>query len=553
MRRRSWWGWGYEGEGLTDDEVAVLGAALAERFGLDGTRRAAPDVDDLEMAPPRLTAPPALASLASAHPQDRAAHAYGKSYCDVVRCLDGDIAHPPDMVMRPRRESDVVNVLDWCSSQGVAAIPYGGGSSVVGGVEPDVGEGYRGAISVDLGALDAVLEVDGVSLAARIQGGILGPDLERQLKAYGLTLRHFPQSFECSTLGGWIATRAGGHFATGPTHIDDLVEGMRVVTPTGTVETRRLPASGAGPSPDRLFLGSEGILGIVTEAWMRVRPRPRWRSGGAVRFATLFEGASAVRALAQSGLQPSNCRLLDPMEALLNGAGDGRAAVLIVGFESADHPMDASAARAAELVADHGGELDAVTWQHVTRRAPGGPGGGDGDDASDRSGDGGDVGAARAWRSAFMRAPYVRDALVTLGVLCDTFETAVTWDRFEHLHASVSNAVRAAFDEIGAPSGFLTCRFTHAYPDGVAPYYTVIAPARRGAELDQWAVVKAAASEAVLAAGGTITHHHAVGRVHRAWYDRQRPEAYARALRAAKAALDPAGVCNPGVLVDRWH
>jgi alkyldihydroxyacetonephosphate synthase len=538
VRRRCWWGWGYEGEGLSDEERHGVAAALGPRIGLDGHRLDPPALDRLALAPPRLRVPAALGSFVSDAHDDRVGHAQGKAFRDVVRALHGRIDHPPDLVARPRSEAEVAAVLEWCAASAVAVIPYGGGSSVVGGVEPDVGDGYAGAVSLDVGHLDRVLEVDRVSGAARIQAGVLGPYLEDQLRPQGVTLRHFPQSFEVSSLGGWIATRAGGHFATGPTHIDDLVESVRVVTPEGIVETRRLPASGAGPSPDRLFLGSEGILGVVTEAWVRVRPRPRFRAGGPVRFRSFAEGAEAVRALAQSGLAPSNCRLLDPLEALVNGAGDGSTALLVVGFESADHPLGAWAGRAAELVADHGGEVDVAGWKvDEAGGADGGRGGG----------------AADSWRSSFLRGPYLRDALVRVGALCETFETACTWDRFPELHRRVLDAVAAGLADAGAAAGFVTCRFTHAYPDGVAPYYTVVAPAREGSELEQWDAVKAAASEALLSAGGTITHHHAVGRDHRAWYDRQRPELFARALAGAKAELDPAGVCNPGVLVASRH
>ena len=535
MRRRCWWGWGYEGEGLTDEERQGIAELLGPRIGLDGHRLDPPAIDELALDRPRLSAPPSLAEMVSDSHEERVQHAQGKAFRDVVRALHGRIDHPPDLVARPRRESDVAAVLDWCAEAGAAVVPYGGGSSVVGGVEPDVGEGYRGAVTLDVGALDRVLEVDSVSGAARVQAGVLGPALEDQLRPQGCTLRHFPQSFEVSSLGGWIATRAGGHFATGPTHIDDLVESLRAVTPAGVVETRRLPASGAGPSPDRLFLGSEGVLGVVTEAWVRIRPRPRFRAGGPVRFPSFAQGAAAVRALAQSGLGPSNCRLLDPLEALVNGAGDGNSALLVVGFESADHSLGPWAARATELVADHGGTVD-----------DGGFKVGELSDGRDR----GSGGAADSWRASFLRGPYLRDALVRLGALCETFETACTWDRFPELHRTVLDATAAGLAEAGAASGFVTCRFTHAYPDGVAPYFTVVAPARRGSELEQWDTVKAAASEAVLGAGGTITHHHAVGRDHRRWYDRQRPELFARALAAAKATLDPVGICNPGVLID---
>ncbi|MDA8183788.1 MAG: FAD-binding oxidoreductase [Actinomycetota bacterium] len=547
-RRRKWWGWGYEGEGLSDDEVGRLAQMLGPRFGVDASRRTPPDPADLGLPPPRVRPHRALAGIAADDPASRASHAYGCSYRDVVRALRGEMPHPPDLVLAPRSEAEVASVLDWCTEERLAAIPYGGGTSVVGGVEPDVGDGFAGCVSVDLGALSQVREVDALSLAARIEAGALGPSLEADLRPRGLTLRHFPQSFECSTLGGWIATRAGGHFATGPTHIDDLVEGLRVVTPAGLVETRRLPGSGAGPSPDRLFIGSEGALGIVTEAWVRVRRRPRWRAGGAARFATFELGAEGLRALAQSGLMPANCRLVDPVEALVNGAGDGSSALLIVGFESAEHPLDAWAEIAAECVRDHAGVIDEGSWgarddgQGSTIGAS--PGRAPGAQGSSGSA------APEAWRSSFIRAPYMRDALVTLGMFCDTFETAVTWDRFSELHSAVVKAAGAALAATGASTGFVTCRITHVYPDGPAPYFTVMAPASSGAELEQWGTLKAAISDAMLAAGGTITHHHAVGRDHRTWYDRQRPDLFAEALRGAKEALDPAGICNPGVLID---
>ena len=227
-------------------------------------------LEAIELAPPRAEAPPSLASIVSAERRDRVSHGLGKAYRDVVRGMRGEVSHPPDLVARPREEREVEAVLEWCAERGLAAIPYGGGTSVVGGIEPRVGPGYQGAVSIDMGALDRVLDVDPASRAARIQAGALGPALEDQLRPHGLTLRHFPQSFEFSTLGGWIATRAGGHFATLNTHIDDLVESVRAITPAGAWESRRLPASGAGPSPDRLLLGSEGILGVITEAWVRV-------------------------------------------------------------------------------------------------------------------------------------------------------------------------------------------------------------------------------------------------------------------------------------------
>jgi alkyldihydroxyacetonephosphate synthase len=528
-RRRKHWGWGFEDQQPTAAQMHAALPALAQQLSLEleGIEEPVP-LEQVELAGPRVGPPASLAQISFDDSHTRASHALGKSYVDVVRGFRGHFEHPPDFVVRPRGEADLERVLEWCAAQRVAAIPYGGGTSVVGGVSAEIGGSYNGAVSIDLGALDRVVEVDSVSRSARIQAGALGPALEAQLGEHGLTLRHFPQSFEFSTLGGWIATRAGGHFATIWTHIEDLVESVRALTPAGAWESRRLPGSGAGVSPDRMLAGSEGTLGVITEAWVRVQPRPTHRRSAGVRFETFAAGAECVRAISQSGLNPSNCRLLDPGEAGLTMAADGRHALLVLGFESADHPVYHAMARALELCAAHGGIV------------PENGGGGEG-------GSGGD--AVASWRAAFLGAPYARDVLVAAGVLGETFETAITWERFAAFHervlATAQEAVRAS-----CGSGRVFCRFTHVYPNGPAPYFTVLAPARRGEEVEQWWAVKRAVSDAIIEAGGTITHHHAVGRDHRPWYDRQRPEPFALALAGAKAALDPAGIMNPGVLLD---
>ena len=535
-RRRKFWGWGYEDAGPSAGQEAGIARTLSARLGTALDLTPVPREDEIALTPPRVQPPAALRDLCSAAPHDRLGHTYGKSFRDVVRALRRNFSPAPDWVAFPRDEAEVAAVLDWCTGARIACIPYGGGSSVVGGTEARVGDGYAGAVSLDLGKLDRVLEIDRASRAARIQGGVLGPALEDQLRPHQLTLRHYPQSFEFSTLGGWIATRSGGHYATLYTHIDDFVESLRVVTPSGVVETRRLPGSGAGPAPDRLFVGSEGSLGVITEAWMRLQDRPVFRAQASVRFGgpeAFVRGADAVRRLAQSGLHPTNCRLLDPGEAATSGAASAPGeAVLVLGFESADHPLDAWMERALELCRDAGGAVPEGAG--ATKRG----------DAAPRDG------AAGAWRDAFLKAPYLRDTLVCLGVLSETFETAVTWDRFEAFHAGVVQAAQDAVVRV-CGAGSVACRFTHAYPDGPAPYYTVLAPARRGSELAQWAEIKAAATDALLRLGGTVTHHHSVGRDHRPGYDRERPGGFARALAAAKTALDPAWTLNPGVLIDR--
>ncbi|MGH3723277.1 MAG: FAD-binding oxidoreductase [Mycobacterium sp.] len=527
---RSWWGWGSVADAVTGVEANRLEQRIRALLpSADLEAHSPPPIEAFKLGAPRVQPPASLVNIASADHMDRIAHSHGQAFRDVVRALRGQLSAVPDLVMRPESDAQVSAILDWCTTSGVAVIPFGGGTSVVGGVEPRDLDDYPGCVSMDLGTLNQVLEVDAVSRAARIQAGVLGPALEAQLRPHGYTLRHFPQSFEFSTLGGWLATRAGGHFATLYTHIDDLTESMRVITPQGVSESRRLPGSGAGPSPDRLFLGSEGTLGVITEAWMRLQERPRWRARAALNFADYTAGVHAVQALSQSALFPTNCRLLDPIEAMINAGASST--VLVLGFESADHPVTASMERAIEICRDRGGSLDEPVSY------------------SDAEGSAASGGSADIWRSSFLRMPYQRDALAARGMIAETFETACTWDRFFDLRQAVTDAAMDAMRQERI-TGVITCRFTHVYPDGPAPYFGVYAGGVWGKTVEQWDQIKAAVSEAISANSGTITHHHAVGRDHRPWYDRQRPEPFATALRATKAALDPAGILNPGVLLD---
>jgi alkyldihydroxyacetonephosphate synthase len=524
FRTRSWWGWGYTDAYPDDAECAALGALVP---GTLARPLPIPRAADLPIARSKVTPPPALAHLVTADPGIRAAHAMGKAYRDVIRALRGRPGRIPDLVAHPTDDQQVADLLDWAGDHDVAVIPFGGGSSVVGGVEYR-GDAHRAVLSLDLTSMDRVLEIDTAGRSARIQAGALGPVLEGQLRPYGLTLRHFPQSFEFSTLGGWLATRAGGHYATGRTRIDDFVQSLNVVTPAGVSTSWRLPASGAGPSPDRLFLGSEGALGIITEAWMRVQERPRFKVSASVAFTDFPRALDAVRVLAQSDLAPANCRLLDPGEALLAGAAHDGAAVLVLGFESATAPVRDRLATALDLARAHGGRFPSPTV-------------------------GGDIpadAAVSAWRSAFLRMPYLRDGLARMGAVVETFETAATWDRIPELIDDVRTQVGAAALKATGHPATVNCRLTHVYPDGAAPYFTVAAAGRPGAEVEVWDDLKAAANDVLHRHRATITHHHAVGRDHRPGYDLQRPGPFALALRAAKSALDPHGILNPGVLVD---
>ena len=530
-RKRSFYGWGYEDDAVSAEELGWFEGAWSKLFGVDRFEPAAMPVEsEIALRAPRLTVPTSMQAYCTTDKYERLFHSYGRSVHDLAKMIHRrDFSNPPDVVAYPRDEGEIAAVLDWCGSQGAAAVPFGGGSSVTGGVNPTRDERYRGVVTIDLGHFNRVLEVDPDSQAARIQAGVLGPDLEKQLKPTGLTMRFFLQAWEFSSLGGWIATRAAGHFATVYTQIDDHVESLRVVTPSGTIASRRLPTSGAGPNPDRLFLGSEGALGIITEAWVRLHKRPTFRSATTVRFGDYGKAVDAVRAISQAGLYPANARLIERGEALFTEAGDGRHDVLVLTFESADHPLEPWMDRALAICADHGGEWDRGALA---------------DDESQRKG------AAGNWRDKFLRGPYLRQHAIARGVMRDTVESCIPWSRYMEFQAQVKERTLRAIREVTGRPGTCTVRFTHLYPDGPAPYFTWHALGDKSKLVEQFWAIKAAASQALVDAGGTITHHHSLGPDHREWYDQERPPLFAEALRAVKKRLDPHAVLNPGILVD---
>ena len=531
MRERKFWGWGYSDELLTDEEDKNIEQRILNSFSLSEVETIPiPKAKDIELHKSKISPPSSLKNLFSSDHLERLNHSYGKSFPDLARAMLGLFPNPPDLIAFPNNQDNIVSILDWADQNNIAVIPYGGGSSVCGGVETDVGDTYSGVISLDLRNLNQVLEIDKESRAARIQAGILGPALEEELKKSNLTLRHFPQSFEHSTLGGWIATRSGGHFATLYTHIDDFVESTTMVTPKGVIESRRLPGSGAGPSPDRIVIGSEGVLGIITEAWMRLQERPQFRASCPVVFDDYEKALKATRLISQSALFPSNCRLLDAKEALFNGAGDGSKHLLILSFESADHEVDTWLNRALEIVSDVGGQYEVPREEKQDAHKSG---------------------ASGTWRNSFIRAPYYREASVRRGIIQDTFETSITWDKGYKFIECLKENVSKAIQEITGKETTVTCRLTHTYPDGLAPYFSYTAFATPSTMIDVWKEIKLVTNEICIAEGGTVTHHHAVGRDHRVrGYDLQRPEGFKNMLSAAKKAVDPQSILNPGVLFD---
>lgn len=531
-KKRSVWAWGWqdrEPDASTLDEVARL---LEAFLGFPERPRLEPvDPATIELPSPRIPAPNLDATVSDEH-RSRLLHTYGKAYRDILRNHQGTYDPAPDLVAQPSTIDAVAELVDWAHRERVAVVPFGGGTSVVGGVEADP-EGYAGVLSLDLRDLDRVLAVDQEDHIAHVQAGLTGPRLNDALAEHGYVLRHYPQSYEFSTVGGWIATRAGGHYATERTRIDDFVQSVGLVAPAGQLRTPRVPSSGAGPDLSKLLVGSEGTLGVITDACLRVEPRARHRARATLLFEHRGNAVRAVRDIVQAGLAPANLRLLDRQEAMLNQVSDQN--VVLVGFESPTQPMEHPLTQALAIGREAGGQLE----EEPTHVAPG----------EATSSEDGDEGEAGRWRASFLDAPYLLNALVCLAVVADTFETCVPWSRFEALDQALRSRLSSIMEE-RCESGFLSMRFTHVYPDGPAPYYTFLAPGEPGEELGIWRALKQAASDTIREHEATITHHHAVGRTHRPWYDEETPKELIASLRQAKNVLDPKGIMNPGALVD---
>jgi alkyldihydroxyacetonephosphate synthase len=535
-----WWGWGEDGHAVALPPAAE--ALLRDELGADPELRRPPvELEKVSLPEPRL--PEAVkarlvAAVGAEHVRDdretRIAHAVGRSYPDLVRIRSGDASSAPDAVVLPDSAAQVTAVLAVCAEQRVAVVPFGGGTSVVGGVEP-VRDGFAAAITLDLSRLSATVEVDRTSLTARLDAGLFGPEAERRLGEAGVTLGHFPQSFEYSTVGGWVATRSAGQASTGYGRIDELVEAVRCVTPAGELATRAVPASAAGPSLRELVMGSEGVLGVICDATVRVRPAPAARRYEGWSFETFADGCDAFRVLEQAGAAGDVNRLSDEDETRLTMAlgssgsrteklglrylkarGHGAGCIAILGFEGAEEELEDRRRRAAGLLRAGGG----VALGH----RPG-----------------------EAWLRGRYGGPYLRDELLDRGVLVETLETATSWTRLGALHDAVREALAGALSARGTPP-LVMCHVSHLYPSGASLYFTFLARQDEDA-LAQWRAAKTAASEAIVASGGTITHHHAVGRDHRQWIGAEIGELGIGLLRAAKERLDPAGIMNPGKLL----
>ncbi len=488
--------------------------------------RDAPAADDVTLPEGRLGAD-VLARLSDAVGDEhvvtddgaRRIRTRGKSTPDLLRQRAGDLADAPDAVVRPGDHDEVAAVLALAGELRVAVVPFGGGTSVTGGLVA-AREGTRGVISLDLSRMRRLLAVDHVSSTATLEPGLRGPEAEALLAEHGLMLGHYPQSFEFASIGGFAATRSSGQSSAGYGRFDAMVVGLRVATPRGDVRLGAAPADAAGPDLRQLFLGSEGAFGVITEVTVRVRPLPEEKRYEGWRWPSFAAGADAMRALAQADLLPTVLRLSDEAETSINLArpdsigGEGsEGCLMIVGHEGACRAVDAKQAAVTALLAESGGT--------PLGAEPG-----------------------EAWVAGRFAAPYLRDALLDVGVLVETLETATFWSRRDELYQRVRQALEA---ELGDGT-LVLCHISHVYPTGCSLYFTV-ATAAGDDPLERWHRAKAAACDAITACGASITHHHAVGTDHKPWLAPEIGAVGVDVLRAVKAALDPAGILNPGVLV----
>ncbi len=502
---------------------------LTQVFGVSGNPVARRDEGDVPLRESALT-PARRAGLVevvgaenvSADHRDRLRHAGGKSTPDLLRRRAEGPQDAPDAVVFPADHDEVLAVLAYCARHAVAVVPFGGGTSVVGGVDPVRGR-FDTVIALDLRRLDRVTEIDPISGTATLGAGLTGPRAEELLGAHGLSLGHFPQSFEFATIGGFAATRSSGQASAGYGRFDDMVQRLKIATPGGTLELGRAPASAAGPDLRELFVGSEGTLGVITEVTLRVHPVPETVAYQAWSFPDFATGAAALRAVVQAGAAPTVLRLSDEAETGINLARSGdiggnpvAGCLAVTTYEGSAAHVTARSAEAGAVLAAAGGSALGET-------------------------------PAREWEHGRFAAPYLRDALLDVGVLCETLETATTWSNLNALKAKVTAALTESLAAQGTPP-LVMCHISHTYPTGASLYFTVVAK-QLDDPLAQWQAAKRAAGDAIVAAGGTITHHHAVGTDHRPWVPDEVGDLGVRVLRAVKVELDPAGILNPGKLV----
>jgi alkyldihydroxyacetonephosphate synthase len=503
---------------------------LKQALGVEDFAAEAPEIDDVAVRPSMLSARDrdALAAIVGTDyfaddVRSRLLHAGGKSTLDLLRRKDTGEQDAPDAVLLPGDEDEVAEILRYCSGGGIAVVPFGGGTSVVGGLDP-VRAQFDAAVTLDLRRFDQLHGLDDVSWEAELGAGVTGPDAERLLSERGFSLGHFPQSFQFATIGGFAATRSSGQDSAGYGRFNEMIRGLRAVTPAGVLDLGRAPESAAGPDLRQLLIGSEGVFGVITLVRLRVHPVPEATRYEAWSFPDFATGTAALRAVAQIGTGPTVIRLSDEAETGVNLA-------------TADSIGEQSITGGCLGVTVFEGTVAHAESRHAETRAV----------LEGRGGTSLGEAPARSWEHGRFSAPYLRDSLLAAGALCETLETATSWSNIPALKADVTEALTRSLGESGTPA-LVLCHISHVYDTGASLYFTVVA-GQRGDPIEQWRHAKAATSDAIMAAGATITHHHAVGTDHRPWMGAEVGDLGVEVLRAVKAALDPAGVLNPGKLI----
>jgi len=545
-----WWGWGDINKTYPVEERPTYIPFLEDKLDIKVERVRVPDpkLEDLHLRDPRLKREKValLEEIVGEKNVDtsrrgRVYHALGKSYRDIVRARLGDIPNPPDAVVYPGTEDEISALLKLAEDEGIAVTPFCGGSSVVGGVE-SLDNGFSASISVDMRRMDGVIRVSPESRTARFEAGIWGPELEEELKKHGLYLGHAPESFLLSGLGGWIASRGAGRQSTGYGKIEEMVESVRLLTPRGAIDTRDVPASATGPDLVRMIAGSEGALGIITQATMKVRALPRKYDYRGVLFKEFEGGVRAVREMIHSGVIPETIRISDAEESAFathvrkpssNVAKETaiQAALKAIGVMGYSFETGALGILGCE-----GGKADVARRmkkiQSISRKNGAIPLG---------------KSVGKEWHHGRYDHPYLRDIMFGWGVMTDTLETSTTWENIMPLYRATKDAIRQALADYDSKD-IVTCHLSHSYPTGSSLYFIFLGKIAKGREIEQWEHIKKLAGEAIFANGGTITHHHGVGYEHATWFAQEYGPQGMEALRGLKKALDPAGIMNPGKL-----
>lgn len=533
--------WGDSDKRIEAPEAFIM--FLREVLGLeDAEPKPYPDPAEVEIPPTALTDEDRTAlseivgkdNVAADH-DTRLKHSIGKSYLDLVRYCSGSLDRAPDAVIFPETAEQVAGILKWADETSRAVVPFGGGTSVVGGLEPT-----REGIALSMRRINRVVEVDQIAKTVRVEPGVTGPELEEKLEEFNLTLGHFPQSFEFSTVGGWIASRSAGQQSTLYGKIENLVIALRVITPSGEIQTLETPAEAMGPDIDQVFCGSEGTLGVIVEALLRTYPLPQKRIFSCGLFRDFKDGVETIRELMQEGLRPAIVRLYDQEETSAQGVMSGHpnnmsrrakrwvanlrlraqgmrpgsTCLLLLGFEGTHLHTQQQSQHADRIMAMHEGmPLGHIPGEH--------------------------------WFRTRFDLPYIRDDLFQRGAMVDTLETSATWGKLHELHQDLSAAIQTAL-EANSPGGMVLSHLSHAYPEGASLYFTFLARALKGEEETQWRQVQSAAMEVILRHGAAVSHHHGIGRLHSAYFTKQVGKIHMDILRSIKSATDPGGVMNPG-------